>query len=170
MTDKATPVVTKAGAQRAADKRRFSYLLQVGLSIAVVAALVFSLPTVVLLFLGLLPAMVAFIVDDNPRKYATKCVVATNFAGTWFFLLELWTGDHSLAEAMAILTDVYAWLLIYSSAALGWLCYLWFPSIAALFMEMTAGRRIAGLRSKQKKLIETWGEGVVRAPAGDWLQ
>ena len=170
MTDKATPVVTDAGQQQAADKRRVPYVFQIGLSIAVVAALVLSLPTVVLLFLGLLPAMVAFIVDDNPRKYATKCVVASNFAGAWFFLLRLWTGDHSLAEAMAILTDVYAWLLMYSAAALGWLCYLWFPSIAALFMEMTAERRIAGLKLKQKKLIEAWGDGVVRTPAGDWLR
>ncbi len=170
MTDKATPVVTDAGQQQAADKRRVPYVVQIGLSIAVVAALVLSLPTVVLLFLGLLPAIVAFIVDDNPRKYATKCVVASNFAGVWFFLLRLWTGEHSLAETMAILTDVYAWLLMYSAAALGWLCYLWFPSIAALFMEMTAERRIAGLKLKQKKLIEAWGEGVVRAPAGDWLR
>lgn len=170
MTDKATPVVTDAGQQQAADKRRVPYVVQIGLSIAVVAALVLSLPTVVLLFLGLLPAMVAFIVDDNPRKYVTKCVVATNFAGAWFVLLRLWTGEHSLAETMAILTDVYAWLLMYSAAALGWLCYLWFPSIAALFMEMTAERRIAGLKLKQKKLIEAWGEGVVRAPAGDWLR
>ncbi len=168
MTDKATPVVTDAGQQQAADKRRVPYVVQIGLSIAVVAALVLSLPTVVLLFLGLLPAIVAFIVDDNPRKYATKCVVASNFAGVWFFLLRLWTGEHSLAETMAILTDVYAWLLMYSAAALGWLCYLWFPSIAALFMEMTAERRIAGLKLKQKKLIDEWGEGVVRAPAGDW--
>ncbi len=170
MTDKATPVVTDAGQRQAADKRRVPYVVQIGLSIAVVAALVLSLPTVVLLFLGLLPAMVAFIVDDNPRKYVTKCVVASNFAGVWFFLLRLWTGEHSLAETMAILTDVYAWLLMYSAAALGWLCYLWFPSIAALFMEMTAERRIAGLKLKQKKLIKEWGEGVVRAPAGDWLQ
>ena len=170
MTDKATPVVTDAGQQQAQGRRGVPYVLQIGLSIAVLAALILSLPTVVLLFLGLLPAMVAFIVDDNPRKYATMCVVATNFAGIWFFLLRLWTGDHSLAEAMAILTDVYAWLLIYGSAALGWLCYLWFPSIAALFMEMTSGRRIAGLKSKQKKLIEAWGEGVTRAPAGNWLQ
>ena len=170
MTDKATPVVTDAGQQQAADKRGVPYVLQIGLSIAVVAALVFSLPTVVLMFLGLLPAMVAFIVDDNPRKYAAKCVIATNFAGAWYFLLTLWTGDHSLTEAMAILTDVYAWLLMYSAAALGWLCFLWFPSIAALFMEMTAEQRIAGLKLKQKKLIEAWGEGVVRAPAGDWLR
>ena len=108
MTDKAKPSVTDAGQQQAAGKRRGSYVLQIGLSVAVLAALVFSLPTVVLLFLGLLPALVAFIVDDEPRKYSTMCVVATNFAGTWFFLLRLWTGDHSLAEAMAILTDVYA--------------------------------------------------------------
>ncbi len=170
MTDKATPVVTDAGQQQAQGRRGVPYVLQIGLSIAVLAALILSLPTVVLLFLGLLPAMVAFIVDDNPRKYATKCVVASNFAGVWFFLLRLWTGEHSLAETMAILTDVYAWLLMYSAAALGWLCYLWFPSIAALFMEMTAERRIAGLKLKQKKLIEAWGEGVVRAPAGDWLR
>ena len=170
MTDKATPVVANPGQQQTEGKRRAPYVLQIGISVAVVVALIFSLPTVVLLFLGLLPAMVAFIVDDDPRKYATMFVVSTNFAGTWFFLLELWTGDHSLAEAMVILTDVYAWLLIYSAAALGWLCFLWFPSIAALFMEMTAGRRIAGLKLKQKKLIEEWGEGIVRAPAGDWLQ
>lgn len=170
MTAKATPSVTDAGQRQAAGKGRVPYVLQIGLSIAVMAALVFSLPTVVLAFLGLLPAMVAFIVDDDPRKSATKCVVATNFAGVWFFLLKLWTGDHSLAEAMAILTDVYSWLLMYSAAALGWLCFLWFPSIAALFMEMTAERRIANLKLKQKKLIEAWGEGVVRAPAGNRLQ
>ena len=169
-TAKTTPAITSAGQQQAAGKRRVPYVFQIGISIAVVAALVFSLPTVVLLFLGLLPAMVAFIVDDDPRKYAAKCVFATNLAGAWFFLLKLWTGDHSLAEAMAILTDVYSWLLMYSAAALGWLCYLWFPSIAALFMEMTAERRIARLKLQQKKLIDEWGEGVVRAAAGNRLR
>lgn len=170
MTVKATPGVTDASQQQAEGKRRVPYVFQIGLSIAVMAALIFSLPTVVLLFLGLLPAMVAFIIDNDPRKYAAKCVVTTNFAGAWYFLLVLWTGDHSLAEAMAILTDVYSWLLMYSAAALGWLCYLWFPSITALFMEMTAGRRIANLKLQQEKLIDEWGEGIVRTAAGNRLR
>ena len=170
MTDKGTPAVAGAGQQQAQDRRGVTYMFHIAISMGVLAAMIFSLPTVLVLFMGLLPAMVAFIIDNNPRKYAAKCVFVTNFAGTWLFLLRLWTGDHSLGEAMAILTDVYAWFLMYSAAALGWLCYLWFPSIAALIMEMTAGRRIAGLKLKQKKLVDAWGDGVVRAPAGGRLQ
>jgi hypothetical protein len=122
----------------------------------------FALPTMLVLTLGLLPTLVALVVDLEPRKYAARCVGALNLAGIMPFLMALWAGNHDLMAAMKILTDVYAWLVIYLAAGLGWITYLALPSVAGLIMQLSAARRIHRLESRQKKLAHDWGQGVVR--------
>lgn len=127
-----------------------------------VAGMVFALPTMLVLTLGLLPTLVAFVIDMHPRKYAARSVGFLNFAGTLPFLINLWSGHHDLISAMKILTDVYAWLVIYSAAAMGWIIYYGMPSIAGYIMEFHAARRIRKLEAERKKLISEWGEEIDR--------
>ncbi|MFM2128654.1 MAG: hypothetical protein RL477_200 [Pseudomonadota bacterium] len=127
-----------------------------------IAGMIFALPTMLVLTLGLLPTLVAFVVDVHPRKYAARCVGFLNFAGTLPFLVSLWTGHHTLISAMKILTDVYAWLVIYSAAAVGWVIYAGMPSVAGILMAINAARRIRRLDAARKKLIAEWGEGIDR--------
>lgn len=146
-------------AARAARARSLAQAIFFGFFIL---GMMFALPTMLVLTLGLLPTLVAFVVDVNPRKYAARSVGFLNFAGTLPFLITLWSGRHDLIAAMKILTDVYAWLVIYSAAAMGWLIYMGMPSVAGFLMQFHAAQKIRSLEQARKKLIREWDEEVDR--------
>ena len=161
---KRSPAKGRAPARGKGRARRPSLLRQLGMGFAIIAVFVAALPSAVLLCFGMLPTMCAFLIDRLPQRYATRCVGVLNFAGCWPYLLNLWKAGHDMVGAMHILLDPMAWLVIYGSAAAGWLCYLSFPAVAWALMDVFAGRRITHLRKEQKKLIDDWGDEVSRAP------
>ena len=122
--------------------------------------LIFSLPTVLLLLFGMLPAIVAYIIDPSKHKTSTICVGAMNFAGVFPYLLGLWTGIHSIAVALGILTDVLALMVMYSAAAAGWMVFVAVPPVVGVLLNVMDGRRIAALRARQKRIIKEWGKDV----------
>lgn len=122
--------------------------------------LIVSLPTVLLLFFGMLPAIVAYIVDPSRNKTSTICVGAMNFAGVFPYLLSLWTGIHSIDVALGILTDIFALMVMYSAAAAGWMVFMAVPPVVGVLMSGMDRRRIAALRARQKRAVKEWGKGV----------
>ncbi len=148
---------------RVAARRTLAQMLAFA---AFIGGMLFALPTMLVLTLGLLPTLVAFVVDLHPKKYAARSVGFLNFAGILPFLVVLWSGRHDLLSAMRILTDVYAWLVVYAAAAMGWLVYLGMPSVAGFIMQIHAARRIRVLETRRKALIREWGEDIDRARPG----
>ena len=122
--------------------------------------LIVSLPTVLLLFFGMLPAIVAYVVDPSRNKTSTICVGAMNFAGVFPYLLSLWTGIHSIDVALGILTDIFALMVMYSAAAAGWMVFMAVPPVVGVLMSGMDRRRIAALRARQKRAVKEWGKGV----------
>ena len=142
---------------------------QLLLTAVCVVLLAAALPTALMLSIALLPAICAFIVDRSEGRYASISVGMLNLAGTWPFLLKLWTSGHTVINSMKIVLDPFAWLIIYSAAAAGWLLYFTFPSCVSACMSVFAGHRVSQLRQQQKKLIEEWGPEVAShhtAPLG----
>ena len=92
-------------------------------SIIVLSLLIFALPTVVLVVCGMLPTFVAFIIDRQPERYATFCVASMNVCGVFPYVLDLWTGSHSLISAVHILTNPFALFIIFGAAAFGWVLF-----------------------------------------------
>ena len=133
---------------------------QLLLTAVCVVLLAAALPTALMLSIALLPAICAFLVDRSQGRYATISVGMLNVAGTWPFLLKLWTTGHSVVNAMKIVLDPFAWLVIYSAAGAGWLLYFTFPSCVSVCMSVFAGHRVSQLRQQQKKLVEEWGPEV----------
>ena len=88
------------------------------------------------------------------------CVGAMNLAGAAPTLVNLWFNGHNVDTALASLTDIFALLLIYGSAAIGWVIYTMTPNLVATYMTMTAGRRITALKAQQKELTQQWGPDV----------
>lgn len=164
----AKTAVRKALKRRAAIVRpgvkRPSLLRQLSMGVVIIALFIAALPSAILLCFGMLPTMCAYLIDRLPQRYATRCVGALNFAGCWPYLLNLWKDGHNMIEAVHIMLEPLTWLVIYGSAAAGWLCFLSFPAVAWGLMDVFAGRRIAHLRKEQRKLIEDWGDDVTRAP------
>lgn len=117
-------------------------------------------PTMIVLMFALLPSGVAFIMERGKGVYGGVCVGAMNLAGASPYLVDLWFDGHTVEAAFGILTDVFAILIIYGSAAFGWAIYATTPSIVSTFMTMTAGRRIDALKEQQKELVLKWGPDV----------
>jgi hypothetical protein len=128
--------------------------------LVVAGLLVFTLPTVLILCVGMLPTFAAVLVDRRREKYATLCVGSMNFVGVIPFLATLWTEDHSFDMAFKILGDPIGWLMMLGSAGIGWAIYFVAPNIVAMFMAARIEQRIDRLRDRQTELVEEWGPGV----------
>ena len=131
--------------------------------ILVVGMMAASLPSVMLLAFGMLPTLVAAIIDRSHRRSATYCVAGMNLCGLFPYLLQLWFKSHSLQAAAAILTDVFALLVIYGAAAFGWLLFVIMPPTIVSFLTVLSQRRVSQLRAMQRKIVEEWGEGVAKS-------
>ncbi|MEK9706519.1 MAG: hypothetical protein VW618_01730, partial [Alphaproteobacteria bacterium] len=121
---------------------------------------VIALPTVMLIGFGMLPGIVAWIIDRTEEKYATFCVGGLNFCGVFPYLMELWTKDHSMQQATSMLTSAFSLAAMYGGAGLGWTLYLTLPPIISSFIQVMSQRRLAQLRQIQKNIIEEWGDEV----------
>lgn len=128
--------------------------------LCLVALLVISLPTVLLLLFGMLPTIVAWVIDRSQQKYATFCVCGMNFSGVFPFLSDVWFKDHSTDAAVRILTNVFDLMVIYGAAAFGWMMFIAVPPVITQFISAMLQKRVATLREQQQKIIEEWGEGV----------
>lgn len=122
-----------------------------------------SAPTVMLVFFGLLPTIVAGIIDRTEGKHATYCVFGMNFSGIFPFLADVWFNNHSIDAAIDIMTDPFDLMVIYGAAGFGWMLYVAVPPVITTFLSVMAQRRVTVLREIQSKLIEEWGEAVATA-------
>jgi len=122
--------------------------------------LVFTLPTVLILCVGMLPTMAAFIIDRRREKYTTLCVGSMNFVGVIPFLATLWQEDHSFDMAFTILADPFGWLMMLGAAGIGWAIYFVAPNLVSMVMAARIEQRIERLKNRQTELVEEWGPGV----------
>lgn len=117
-------------------------------------------PTLLLLTVGLVPTIVALIVDRSKQKSGAVCVGSINIIGVFPYVLDLWSGINTWGSSAKIITDVFSLLVMYSAAAFGWLLFLTLPSVISSFVIVLQQRKVAQLRGEQKDLIEEWGEEV----------
>ncbi len=120
-------------------------------------------PSALIVFFGMMPAVVAFLVDRTRQKYGPLCVTGMNFCGVFPVLLELWTGEHSFSAAFELLVDPMMLMMMYGAAAIGWMLFLAIPPVIATFIGVMMESRITYLRGIQKKIIDEWGEEVAQA-------
>ena len=148
------------------SKRSASRLLWITVIIALL--LPWILPTMIIVFFGMIPAIVALIVDRTPGKYGALTVAAMNFAGVLPYLVKLWAKSQSLENAIAIIVDVFAIAVMYGAAGFGWMIFMTVPTFVASIILVISLRRVAVLRENQRKIVEEWGESIARgeSPAG----
>jgi|GEM_PF-484910 len=140
-------------------KRRFTWS-QILVLLLIILFMLVSLPTVILLVFGLLPTMVAFLIDRSYQHSATFSVGSLNIAGIFPYLLELWMGYNTMDYVLQKMSDVFAIAIMYSGAAFGWALFSSLPPIVGSFYAVVNKQQIASLKAKQKKLLEEWGNEV----------
>ena len=151
-----------------APSARRSSSIRVVVLLGFIALVPFSLPTLLLMFVGMLPTLVAALTDRSGTRYAWICVGGLNFAGLAPALMSLWFGHHEISFALRQVTTISILLTAYGAAGCGWLLYMSAPPVVTIFMVATARRRAVALAEQQRKLVEIWGEEVAsaRSPAG----
>lgn len=125
-----------------------------------IAFIIAALPSVVILVVGMIPTIVAYIIDLTPGRYAARCVAGLNIAGVVPFLNRLWTSTNDMSAAINIVTDVYAWLAFYLASSVGWLLFVSLPGIVASFKTYSAKRSANALRAQLEDLKDEWGDEV----------
>lgn len=157
----------KARRGAASDGRFLTPANKLLIFLTLLALVPFSLPTLILLFVGMLPTVAAAIAPRSAGRNAWMSVGGLNFAGLSNWLITLWFGHHTIEYAIGLLRSVVPLLVAYAAAGLGWMIYLAMPPLVGTFMAATSQRRVTALVAQQRKLVEIWGEGVAarEAPA-----
>jgi hypothetical protein len=156
---KPAPAMAKGGG--VSDKPLISPANRMLLILGGLALVPFSLPTLLLLFVGMLPTLAAVFLERGTAKQAWVSVGGLNFAGLSNWLLNLWFAHHTLNYAVAQLKTITPLLVAYLTAALGWALYLAMPPLVNAVTAVTSRRRVISLAADQRKLVEQWGEEVV---------
>jgi hypothetical protein len=131
------------------------------LSIFVLIAAIVFMPTTILLFFGMLPTVVAAVIDRTGKGIKALTVGSMNLAGCTPFLLELWTKGHTVDQAVILITDPRAVIVIYCAAGMGYLIDWTMSGIVKIVMVQRSQVRLKEIRKLQEGLIERWGREVV---------
>ena len=126
---------------------------------AFITAVVF-MPTTIMLFLGMLPTLVAGLVDRSGRGTKALTVGSMNLAGCTPFLLDLWTTGHTAENALSIISDPRTVIVIYCAAGIGYLIDWAMSGIVATIMIQRSGFRLKEIKRRQAELVERWGQEV----------
>ena len=133
----------------------------------VIPAAMVMLATTVLLLVGMIPTMVAFVIDRDPDKPAPITVGGLNFCGCLPFAIDLWKHGGGVAQVMKLLVDPMAWLVMYGAAAVGWAFFFGIPPLVASAEIMRSERRVELLKTKKVALVKEWGPEVAGEPSDD---
>lgn len=116
--------------------------------------------TVLLLSVAMAPTGVAYLIDTNPRRHATKTVAWTNLAGALIVTFDLWGSDRTLATTIDLLSDPFNWVFMLGGAGAGWIIHFVVPGIVFRYLTLSLDLRRKSLKDEMEKLEKEWGEDV----------
>ncbi len=140
-----------------------TYVISV-MTLLVLGLAVFATPALLVLAVGMVPSLVAWVIDREPGHNATIAVTAMNFTGVAPFVAEILMVGATTTRAMTMVTDVFVLAVMYGAAAVGWALVATMPKVAAIYISVRNEGRIQAMLRERKRLVEDWGEEVKEAP------
>ncbi len=109
---------------------------------------------------GMMPGIVASILDSRPGKYASKTVLMFNLSGMLPQFASIIMSSAPNTTAQGMLTNPYTWLWVYMFAAFGWVLVHFIPQIVFLYLSLRAEYTVKKLHGFQDTLLNEWGEEI----------
>jgi len=129
----------------------------------VVAGLIFFvfLEVFILIVVGMVPTISAFLIDRSPRRYFTMTVAFANVVGVLPSAFRLFSGGSSgIDGAMELITDPVVLLSMYGAGAIGWFILYIVPPFVSVGLAMSNEMKTKAIRKRQKELVDNWGEDI----------
>ena len=143
----------------AMQNTEFTFKPKLALLLIVPLAMVF-LPTTAVVVTGMIPTLVALVIDSSPRRYLTVTVGGLNLVGCTYFLHLLWSQPQGISAVMLVLGSSFGWLCALVGAGCGWLLFLGMPPLVRSFAAAQAKIRLYRLNRDMERMIEDWGQDV----------
>jgi hypothetical protein len=118
------------------------------------------LPTSMLLFIGMLPSLVAFLVSGRAGGAKVSTVTAMNLAGCIPFIFKLWSSGNDPEASIDIITNTRFISIMYMAAAFGYMVDWVVTGIVSSFLYQRGIRRMEDIVKRQKVLKKQWGDSV----------
>lgn len=134
---------------------KFHVLSAAGLMLGIVYSAV-----AIVFVVGMIPTLVAAIVDKTKSKTKAMTVGAMNFAGCMPFMVEVWKKGGSLDTAITYILEPRTIVVIYFAAMMGYLIEWAVTGIVSSVMVQRGKARMIAIREHQKELTERWGPEV----------
>jgi hypothetical protein len=113
-----------------------------------------ALPVFIILYSGMLPALVAFLVDNQPGRYLFRTVSVTNFAGILPYQKDSHYYGMNGTMIVSPAGSFGTWLTIYGAALGGWLMAICVPMLWQLGFELVLNVRMRRYQAAREALAE----------------
>lgn len=141
------------------EQIEFTFRPKLMLLLLIPLAMVF-LPTTAVVTTGMIPTLVALVIDSSPRRYLTVAVGGLNLIGSCYFLHLLWAQPQGVSAVLSVLGSSYGWLCSLTGAGCGWLLFLGMPTIIRSIAATQAKIRLFRLNREMEQMVKDWGPAV----------
>lgn len=114
----------------------------------------------VILVVGMIPTIVAAIVDRSEGRMRALTIGAMNFAGCIPFMLDIFKKGNSIETSIAYMLEPSTIVVIYFAAAMGYLIDWAMTGIVSSVLVQKTRNRLRDIQKDQKDLTERWGMEV----------
>lgn len=121
---------------------------------------IMAVPSTILLAVGMLPTLSAFMFDRTHNKTKTVAVGAMNLAFCMFYLTNLWSGGNTISVSLSTITDPVAIIVMYTGAVVGYFIDWLLSGLSSSVLYKKTQRRQKAIIEKQGKLRDRWGQKV----------
>lgn len=140
-------------------RRKVGWKGQILLIVSLLVCILFS-ALAIILAIGMIPTIVAAIVDRTEGKMRAVTVGAINFAGCTPFMIEVFKKGNTMDVAIAYIVQPRTIVVMYFAAAMGYLIDWAMTGIVSSIMVQKTKRRLKDIEKTKKELIERWGPEV----------
>ena len=148
----------KGGAMGGAKGGKVMMILGTIIAVSIVAA-----PTALVFAVGLVPTIVALLVDRDAGRYGAVTVGSLNFCGVFPSAIHLWQGGHTVQDALNTIANPYDLAIMFGAAGIGWLLYFGLPPLIGSLLVQKHEAEIRRIEGRQKALQEEWGADINNA-------
>lgn len=140
-------------------KKKAGIKTQVFLIMGIIMSVMFS-SMAIIAAVGMIPTLVAIIVDRTEGRLRAMTVGALNFAGCAPFMIEVFKHGNNIQTAITYILQPRTIVVMYFAAGMGYLIDWAMTGIVSSIMVQRTKARLKDIGKQQKELTDRWGVEV----------